>query len=237
MTVTQDCVTSKKQPLSAEAEAARRRRLPWTDPAGGTFPLSRGVFPAAGATAATAFRPGGIDIDHPRRDLDGRIAGVHEQRIQASPDQGVSAGAPLQFHLALDSGVSGETVGIKQGGTVVTFDDRDGAAGLEHGPEDLQCPRRLGQVLEHEADKGMVERRQREEVGLVRIDVGKPGIRHSSPGPADGVGRNVYRDESARGGTPVTPPGHHHTRTLNQHPQHGSATAISPHPVGINDQG
>src|SRR6188474_2480975 len=43
-----------------------------------------------------------VDVDHARRDTNVREARARQQRIHLPTDQGISSGATLQFHLAVD---------------------------------------------------------------------------------------------------------------------------------------
>ena len=83
---------------------------------------------------------------------------------------------------------------------VVALDDGDGAARPEQSPDDLQCLTRSGQVLEDEADEGVIEQRrperQGEKVGLEETDARQPGTGDPPPGEADGVGRDVHGHET-----------------------------------------
>ena len=136
------------------------------------------------------------------------VAGVGQQRVQPTADQGVSPGVALQRYLAVDRVAGGRTVGVEVGRAVIALDHGDRAAGLQHRAEPSQGFGRARQVLEHEADEDVVERRRRERSIAMgqRVDVGPgkghvryPGVVRALPGGGEGLRRQVDGGESRSG--------------------------------------
>src|SRR6516165_986724 len=69
----------------------------------------------------------------------------------------VTAAHSLQLDEAIDCSLRSSILGVKIGRPVVSFDHRDGAAGLEKPPESEESVKRTRQVLEDEADEEVVE--------------------------------------------------------------------------------
>jgi hypothetical protein len=72
---------------------------------------------------------------------------------------------------------------VKRGQAVIPLDDRDGPARAQHATQRGQRSHRILQVLEHEADEGVVERSspegQRHDIGLAQLDVAQAGSPHA----------------------------------------------------------
>ena len=68
--------------------------------------------------------PARVDVDHAGRDPHAVQAGGAQQGIELAADQGVAAGARLQFHLAADGAVGGGAVGMEERRAVVALDGR-----------------------------------------------------------------------------------------------------------------
>ncbi len=100
-----------------------------------------------------------------------------EQGVEFAADQGIAAGAGLEFDQAVDRllGV-GAARGVV-GGAVVAFDHGEGAARFEDRPQVLQDGERVRQVFEHETDEDVVEgvrgEGQVEDIGLAEGHVGQ----------------------------------------------------------------
>src|SRR2546426_5014031 len=106
-------------------------------------------------------------------------ARFHEHRIQLPADTSISAGPPLQFHLARDRPVRDLGVRMEVCGAVISLEDRDGATGLEHLFHQLQRRDWIGEVFENKADEYVIERlrfeRQRRQIRVQKLDIRQAG--------------------------------------------------------------
>ena len=92
---------------------------------------------------------------------------------------------------------------MEVGRSVIAFDDREGAAGLQHGAQPREREGGLHQMFEHETHEHVVERRrwkrQLENIGLLELDVAEPRPGDGAPrGRERGVGQ-VDRHEAGAG--------------------------------------
>jgi hypothetical protein len=94
-----------------------------------------------------------IDIDHSWRHPNVAETCVDHQRIDLPTDEGVSAGASLKRHLALDGVACGDAIWMEVGGTVIAFDHCHGASRLQHSEKPTERPGRVAEMLEDEANE------------------------------------------------------------------------------------
>ena len=124
-----------------------------------------------------------VHVDHPRLGPDLAEPGGPEERVEPPADERVSSCARLEADQALDGGMRRPVVRVERGQAVVPLDGGDRPAGAQHAPDRAERPHRVLQVLEHEADEGVVERpgreRQRHHVGLAQLDVAQAGGPHA----------------------------------------------------------
>ena len=82
---------------------------------------------------------------------------------------------------------------------VIALDDRERATRLQHPPKPRERARRVGQMLEHEADEDMVEgrlgERQVENVGVLELDVVQASQIHRPSRSGERRRGDVDRDE------------------------------------------
>ena len=143
------------------------------------------------------FRLAGIHVNHSRRYTDGGKACLEKQGIQFSPDHGVAAGPALQFNLALYRPVRRFAVRVKIDRAVIPFDDCNRAARFQML---FQCAQRLdglGEMLQDEADKNVIEEvraiGQMEEIPLFKFNIRQARRRCRFPGFKKGCLGNVDR--------------------------------------------
>ena len=148
------------------------------------------------------FRPTGIDIDHSRRNPDRAVTGLVQERIQFPSDQGVAAGAFLQFDLTLNRLVGGLAVGMEKRRAMVAFDDGDRAAGFQQVFQRSQRLDRLREMFQHETNEDVVERfrfeRQPENISLLELNVSQAqrldlsfGLRNRNVGHINGSDQSL----------------------------------------------
>ena len=85
--------------------------------------------------------------------------GRRQKRVEAATDLGISPLGPLQGHLTPNGLTGRRIVGMEGGGAVVALDDGKTSRRAQHAPRFGQGSVDVRQVLQHEADEDVVERR------------------------------------------------------------------------------